>query len=39
MRLDATAINPWRFGDWLADLPRAKTRTAPFVLLARAAAG
>jgi hypothetical protein len=33
------AINLRRSGDWLADIPRAKTRTAPFVLLARAAAG
>jgi transposase len=33
--LTAAAINLRRLGDWLADTPRAKTRTAPFVLLAR----
>ncbi len=37
--LTAAAINLRRIGDWLADVPRAKTRTAPFVLLAQAAAG
>jgi transposase len=35
--LIAAAINLRRLGDWLADTPRAKTRTAPFVLLARTA--
>jgi len=37
--LTAAAINLRRIGDWLADIPRAKTRTAPFVLLMQAAAG
>jgi transposase len=37
--LTAAAINLRRIGDWLADIPQAKTRTAPFVLLARTAAG
>jgi transposase len=36
--LVAAAINLRRIGDWFADHPRAKTRTAPFVLLARAPA-
>jgi transposase len=36
--LTAAAINLTRFGDWCTDRPRAKTRTAPFVLLARTAA-
>lgn len=36
--LIAAAINLQRIGDWLADVPRAQTRTAPFVLLARTAA-
>ena len=36
--LIAAAINLRRVGDWLADVPRAKTRTASFVLLARTAA-
>jgi hypothetical protein len=31
--------NLWHIGDWLADIPRVKTRMAPFVLLAQAAAG
>jgi hypothetical protein len=35
--LAVAAINLRRIGDWLADDPRAKTRTAPFVLLAQAA--
>jgi transposase len=35
--LTAAAINLRRLGDWLADTPRAKTRTAPFLLLARTA--
>ena len=33
------AINLQRIRDWSADIPRAKTRTAPFVLLAQAAVG
>jgi transposase len=37
--LTAAAIHLRRIGDWLADIPHAKTRTALFVLLARAAAG
>lgn len=36
--LVAAAINLRRIGDWFADHPRAKTRTAPFVLLMRAPA-
>ena len=36
--LAAAAINLRRIGDWFADTPRAKSRTAPFVLLAQAAA-
>lgn len=35
--LTAAGLNLLRFGDWCADVPRAKTRTAPFVLLARTA--
>lgn len=35
--LIAAALNLRRIGDWLTDRPRAKTRTAPFVLLARTA--
>ena len=35
--LTAAAINLRRLGDWFADTPRAKTRTAPFVLLSRSA--
>ena len=36
--LTAAAINLIRFGDWCMDRPRAKTRTAPLVWLARTAA-
>lgn len=37
--LTAAAINLRRIGDWFADTPRAKTRTAPFVLLMQPATG
>jgi transposase len=37
--LTAAAINLRRIGDWFADVPRTKTRTAPFVLLMRPATG
>jgi transposase len=33
--LTAAAINLRRVGDWFADTPRARTRTAPFVFLMR----
>ena len=35
--LIAAALNLRRITDWLMDVPRACTRTAPFVLLAQAA--
>jgi transposase len=37
--LTAAAINLRRIGDWFADTPRAKTRTASFVLLMQSATG
>jgi len=31
--LTAAALNFLRLGEWIADVPRAKTRTSPFTLL------
>jgi transposase len=36
--LTAAGINLRRLGDWFADIPRAQTRTAPFVLLTQTVA-